>query len=227
MFDSAAITAQRQLWSLQGRRNTWFCGAYFGAGFHEDGLQAGLAVAEALGGVRRPWTVANESGRIVVDPEPCSVPISRVSARGAGRMSFRSALYVGSVMHRRLRPRRHRLRYRVFWLLLDLDEIDDCREACGCSRATASTSLSFHDADHGDGSDRPLRGQVEQSSCAKPASRLHGGRDPAALHAADVRLRLQSAEHLFLLPTRRLACGHSLRSPQHIRPAPLLFDSGR
>ena len=29
----------------------WESGAYFGAGFHEDGLQAGLAVAEALGGV--------------------------------------------------------------------------------------------------------------------------------------------------------------------------------
>jgi uncharacterized protein len=67
LFDSAAITAQRQLWSLQGRRNTWFCGAYFGSGFHEDGLQAGLAVAEALGGVRRPWRVANESGRIALD----------------------------------------------------------------------------------------------------------------------------------------------------------------
>jgi uncharacterized protein len=51
---------------LQGRRNTWFCGAYFGAGFHEDGLQAGLAVAEQLGCVRRPWQVANESGRIVL-----------------------------------------------------------------------------------------------------------------------------------------------------------------
>ena len=73
LFDSAAIKAQRQLWSLQGRRNTWFAGAYFGAGFHEDGLQAGLAVAEALGQVRRPWTVANESGRIGIDrplPQP-------------------------------------------------------------------------------------------------------------------------------------------------------------
>ena len=40
--------------------NTWFCGAYFGAGFHEDGLQAGLAVAEQLGGVRRPWSVPDE-----------------------------------------------------------------------------------------------------------------------------------------------------------------------
>ncbi len=63
-FDGAAIQAQRQLWSLQGQQNTWFCGAYFGSGFHEDGLQAGLAVAEALGGVRRPWNVENESGRI-------------------------------------------------------------------------------------------------------------------------------------------------------------------
>ena len=33
---------------------------------HEDGLQSGLAVAEQLGGVRRPWTVENESGRIQV-----------------------------------------------------------------------------------------------------------------------------------------------------------------
>jgi predicted NAD/FAD-binding protein len=66
VLDAAASAAQRRLWLLQGRRNTWFCGAHFGAGFHEDGLQAGLAVAEQLGGVRRPWTVADESGRIVV-----------------------------------------------------------------------------------------------------------------------------------------------------------------
>jgi uncharacterized protein len=66
LFDAAAIAAQRRLWQLQGARRTWFCGAYFGAGFHEDGLQAGLAVAEELGGVRRPWSVAGESGRIVL-----------------------------------------------------------------------------------------------------------------------------------------------------------------
>jgi uncharacterized protein len=66
IFDAEAIAAQDALWSLQGRRGAWFCGAYFGSGFHEDGLQAGLAVAEALGGVRRPWRVANESGRIKI-----------------------------------------------------------------------------------------------------------------------------------------------------------------
>ncbi|MGN6571377.1 MAG: NAD(P)/FAD-dependent oxidoreductase, partial [Pseudolabrys sp.] len=36
MFDTRAILAQSRLWSLQGRGNVWFCGAYFGAGFHED-----------------------------------------------------------------------------------------------------------------------------------------------------------------------------------------------
>ncbi|MBL8544404.1 MAG: FAD-dependent oxidoreductase [Hyphomonadaceae bacterium] len=71
LFDAAAIRAQEQIWSLQGLRNTWFCGAHFGAGFHEDGLQAGLAVAEQLGGLRRPWRVADESGRIhVLPPTP-------------------------------------------------------------------------------------------------------------------------------------------------------------
>jgi predicted NAD/FAD-binding protein len=68
LFDIGAISAQRNLWRLQGRRRRWFCGAWFGSGFHEDGLQAGLAVAEALGGVRRPWRVANQSGRIFLDP---------------------------------------------------------------------------------------------------------------------------------------------------------------
>jgi predicted NAD/FAD-binding protein len=66
IFDARAMAAQRRLWSLQGDRNTWFCGAYFGSGFHEDSLQAGLAVAEQLGGVRRPWSVPEESGRIVL-----------------------------------------------------------------------------------------------------------------------------------------------------------------
>ncbi|MCC2633844.1 MAG: NAD/FAD-binding protein [Ramlibacter sp.] len=75
LFDAAAMRAQRKLWALQGRQRTWFCGAYFGAGFHEDGLQAGLAVAEALGQVRRPWKVPDESGRIHLQPQPDPVHV--------------------------------------------------------------------------------------------------------------------------------------------------------
>ena len=89
LFDANAIRAQNDLWSLQGRRRTWFCGAYFGAGFHEDGLQAGLAVAEAIGGVRRPWSVAGESSRIRVHDSPARRP-------GVGGMSAASAAAASS-----------------------------------------------------------------------------------------------------------------------------------
>ncbi len=76
-FDAAALRAQRALWSLQGIRRTWFCGAWFGAGFHEDGLQAGLAVAEQLGGMQRPWAMPAQPPRIHAMPRrvaPQEVP---------------------------------------------------------------------------------------------------------------------------------------------------------
>jgi predicted NAD/FAD-binding protein len=73
VFDLETDRVQQEMWSLQGQRNTWFCGAHFGSGFHEDGLQAGLAVAEDLGGLRRPWQVADESARIVRRPLACPV----------------------------------------------------------------------------------------------------------------------------------------------------------
>jgi len=75
VFDSRAASARERLWHLQGRRRTWFCGSYFGDGFHEDGIQSGLAVAEQLGGVHRPWSVADESGRIRLNPPAGSVPL--------------------------------------------------------------------------------------------------------------------------------------------------------
>ena len=55
LFNQNAITAQTKLWQMQGVNNSWFCGAYFGYGFHEDGLQSGLLAAEMAGGLIRPW----------------------------------------------------------------------------------------------------------------------------------------------------------------------------
>jgi hypothetical protein len=60
-YDAAAFAAQRRLPGIQGRRRTWFCGAWTGYGFHEDGLRSGIAVAEALGGAV-PW---RQSGSLV------------------------------------------------------------------------------------------------------------------------------------------------------------------
>jgi uncharacterized protein len=48
VFDLAAIAAQQRMPALQGQQNTYFCGAWMGYGFHEDGLKAGLAVAQQL-----------------------------------------------------------------------------------------------------------------------------------------------------------------------------------
>lgn len=48
-FDTAALAAQERLKSIQGRNNTWYCGAWTRYGFHEDGLSSGLAVAQAIG----------------------------------------------------------------------------------------------------------------------------------------------------------------------------------
>lgn len=64
IFDAAAIGAQSQISRIQGINRTWFAGAWLGYGFHEDGLQAGLEVAERIGFNERPWTVENARGRI-------------------------------------------------------------------------------------------------------------------------------------------------------------------
>jgi uncharacterized protein len=48
VFDSAAIAAQSAMVQLQGNKHTYFCGAWMGYGFHEDGLKAGLAAADQL-----------------------------------------------------------------------------------------------------------------------------------------------------------------------------------
>jgi uncharacterized protein len=48
IFDTAAIAAQQELGALQGVNNTYFCGAWTGYGFHEDGLKSGLAVARQI-----------------------------------------------------------------------------------------------------------------------------------------------------------------------------------
>lgn len=52
VYTFESLAAQELLPALSGRRRTWFCGAYHGFGFHEDGLASGLRVAGELGA---PW----------------------------------------------------------------------------------------------------------------------------------------------------------------------------
>lgn len=53
LFDEATISAQKKIESIQGRRNTWYCGAWTRYGFHEDGLMSGLRVASFFGAVSK------------------------------------------------------------------------------------------------------------------------------------------------------------------------------
>jgi hypothetical protein len=52
VFDAAAIAAQRRRSEIQGQRGVAFAGAYWGYGFHEDGVQSGREAAAAIGGLR-------------------------------------------------------------------------------------------------------------------------------------------------------------------------------
>ena len=73
-----------------------------------------------------------------------------------------SALYVGAVMHQRLRPARHRLRYRMFSLLVDLDELPALARRLRLFSLDRFNVFSVHQGDHGDGT---------SGSCAAPAWR--------------------------------------------------------
>ena len=69
-------------------------------------------------------------------------------------------LYVGSVMHQRLQPRRHRLRYRMYSLWLDLDALPALHRQSRWLSVNRFNLFSFHEADHGDGAARGLAGWV-------------------------------------------------------------------
>jgi hypothetical protein len=70
-----------------------------------------------------------------------------------------SGLYFGEVVHQRFFPRRHRLRYRVFQGLFDLDELPGLSRKLRLFSHNRANLFAFHDSDHGDGG--TLRAYVE------------------------------------------------------------------
>jgi DUF1365 family protein len=64
-------------------------------------------------------------------------------------------------MHRRVRPRAHKFRYRAFWLLADLDELAELSGRLRLFSYNRPNLFSLYDTDHGDGTATPLRAQLE------------------------------------------------------------------
>ncbi len=54
LLDGKAVAAQAAIQAIQGRRHTWFAGAWLGHGFHEDGLASAHAVAAGIAAVATP-----------------------------------------------------------------------------------------------------------------------------------------------------------------------------
>jgi hypothetical protein len=90
-------------------------------------------------------------------------------------MSGASGLYDGAVVHQRLAPRRHRLRYRLFQLLVDLDELPALGRRLRLFGHNRFAVFSLHDRDHLAGERRALRGQIE-AMLAEAGIDLAGGR---------------------------------------------------
>ena len=106
-------------------------------------------------------------------------------------MTKRSALYVGEVMHHRLRPKRHRFVYRTFSLLLDLDELPKLDGWFRLFAHNRAGLLSFHDRDHGaaDGS--------------SPRAWAAAALDRSGLADASARIELLSSRASWATPSTR------------------------
>lgn len=72
-------------------------------------------------------------------------------------MSPTSSIYAGTVVHTRLRPKRHNLRYSVFSLLLDLDELPVLDRSLRLFSVNRRGLFSFWQKDHGDGTPNGLK----------------------------------------------------------------------
>ncbi len=90
-------------------------------------------------------------------------------------MTAAGALYSGVVTHFRRRPREHRFAYRIFSVLLDLDRLEESARSLRFFSIDRFNLFSFYNRDRGDGSNRPLRVQVDDA-LRKAGIDLPGGR---------------------------------------------------
>ena len=85
-------------------------------------------------------------------------------------------LYFGSVMHRRLGSVRHRFRYRVFSILVDLDKLAELGRSTRLFSYNRWNIVAFYDRDHGPGDGSPLKLWIERHLSAAGLGHVLGGR---------------------------------------------------
>jgi predicted NAD/FAD-binding protein/DUF1365 family protein len=112
VFDGDAVDAQRRFDEIDGVDGVHYCGAWWGHGFHEDGMVSGLRVCHRIG-VHWPHSTVRPGSRT-------GSAVPRVAALTPGG----AAVCDGTVFHRRTSPARHEFGYRVSYVWLDPDDPD-------------------------------------------------------------------------------------------------------
>jgi len=103
-----------------------------------------------------------------------NVPTSATPAMDHRRPA---SLYVGDVMHQRMKPVGHRFRYKVYSLLIDLDQLDQADRLSKLFSVNRTNLMSFHESDHLRGSRaKSLRTHVDTllhaAGLGQPAARI-------------------------------------------------------
>ena len=81
-YSVESVAAQKVVASMQGRAGTFYCGAWMGYGFHEDGFRSGLEVAMLASGVAVPWLAKIQRQLQRLQLSPCVLPVPAVLLPG-------------------------------------------------------------------------------------------------------------------------------------------------
>ena len=168
VYTPAGVAAQSRHHEISGRNRTHYCGAYWGWGFHEDGVKSALRVVREIG--------ARRDG-------------------GGGELTA-SAIYEGTIRHRRFAVRPHEFSHRVALAYLDLEELDGLLG--GRLVADRPGLVRFRRADYLGDPSIGLADAVRNAGGAADGLAADGAYPPA--HAAAlVRALLQPRQLLLLL----------------------------
>ena len=115
------MRAQARWQEISGRNRTHFCGAYWFYGFHEDGLNSAIRVAQTLG---VNW-------------------MDREKWRPDGIRNL-----FGTLRHRRFSPARHEFTYPLFMVFLDIDRLPELMQVSRLTGYNRWNWASFSEADH-------------------------------------------------------------------------------
>ena len=124
---------------------------------------------------RRGGAVARTAARNWHKPRSSDVEANRRNPNPMTSPRVAAALYLGRVMHARLKPIGHRFSYRVMCLLIDLDRLEAANRQSRLFGVNRAALYSFHEADHGERDGSPLR-LYAQRCAAERGIDLTGGR---------------------------------------------------